>query len=35
LAPSEVDHTNYIAGDGIAGSMAEALRAIKEWPTDP
>jgi serine/threonine protein kinase len=35
LAPSEVDHTNYIAGDRIAGSMAEALRAIKEWPTDP
>ena len=35
LAPSEVDHTNYIAGTGIAGSMAEALRAIKEWPTAP
>jgi tRNA A-37 threonylcarbamoyl transferase component Bud32 len=35
MVPNEVDHTNYIAGTGLAGTMEEALRAIKEWPTDP
>jgi serine/threonine protein kinase len=33
--PNEVDHTNYIAGTGLSGTMEDALRAIKEWPTDP
>lgn len=33
--PNEVDHTNYIAGRGLAGTMEDALRAIKQWPTDP
>jgi tRNA A-37 threonylcarbamoyl transferase component Bud32 len=35
MVPTEVDHTNYISGTGLAGTMEEALRAIKEWPTDP
>ncbi|MEI7937908.1 MAG: serine/threonine-protein kinase [Verrucomicrobiota bacterium] len=35
MVPNEVDHTNYIAGTGLAGTMEEALRAIKEWPTEP
>jgi hypothetical protein len=35
MVPNEVDHTNYIGGTGLAGTMEDALRAIKEWPTDP
>ncbi len=35
MAPNEVDRTNYIAGTGLAGTVEDALRAIKEWPTDP
>jgi len=34
-APYEVDHTNYIAGRGLAGTAEEMLRAIKTWPIDP
>ena len=35
MVPNEVDRTNYIEGSGLAGTMEDALRAIKEWPTDP
>jgi serine/threonine protein kinase len=35
MVPNEVEQTNYIAGKGLAGTMEDALRAIKEWPTDP
>ena len=35
MVPNEKDHTNYISGTGLAGTMEDALRAIREWPTDP
>jgi hypothetical protein len=35
MFPNEVDHTNYISGTGLAGTMEDALSAIREWPTDP
>jgi tRNA A-37 threonylcarbamoyl transferase component Bud32 len=33
--PSEIDHTNYVSGTGLAGTMEEALDRMKTWPINP
>ena len=35
MVPNEVDRTNYVSGSGLAGTMGEALRAIKTVPVEP
>ena len=35
MVANEVNHTNYISGTGLVGTMEGALKAIREWPTDP
>jgi hypothetical protein len=33
--PNETDRTNYVAGSGLAGTMAEALITMENLPVDP
>ncbi|MCI0745323.1 MAG: protein kinase [Verrucomicrobia subdivision 3 bacterium] len=33
--PNEIDQTNYIAGSGLAGTIEEALKTMKNLPIDP
>ncbi len=33
--PNEVDRTNFVGGTGLAGTMQDALKSIKQWPTAP
>jgi cyclic lactone autoinducer peptide len=35
VVPNEVDRTNYVSGSGLAGTMEEALNAIKTLPVEP
>jgi hypothetical protein len=35
MLPNETDHTNYIAGQGLPGTMEEAVRSIQNLPLDP
>jgi hypothetical protein len=33
--PHEIERTNYIAGSGLAGTMAKALQSLKTLPIEP
>jgi hypothetical protein len=33
--PGEKDHTNYVAGQGLAGTVEETLLAMKNLPVEP
>ena len=33
--PTEKDHGNYVSGSGLAGTMEETLRDLRELPIDP
>ncbi|MGO9202129.1 MAG: serine/threonine-protein kinase [Limisphaerales bacterium] len=35
MLPDEAEHANYVAGRGLAGTMEEALEAVKTVPPDP